>query len=174
AEENNRLMRIWFASNQNAANIYSEFLDGLMAVVDLYKQRVVQLHDKARTPRSTPAPDLFAMSVRGGLSEPETKLPSMPASKRLAIEGMRITWRNWQFRYGFNLREGLVLYEVSFDDRGKKRPILYRGSVASLVTLYGDRDDIWTPMEYSEEANFGLGSLSVGVQPGREVPGNAM
>ena len=173
-QESNRLMRVWFAASQNAANIYSEFVSGLMIVVDLYKQRVIQLHDKPRVPRSaSPALDLLSMSVRSGLSEPDSKPAPMPAPRRLAIEGTQITWRDWQFRFGFNLREGLVLYEVSFDDRGRKRPILYRGSVASLVTLYGDQDDIWAPMEYSEEANFGLGFLSVGVQPGREVPANA-
>jgi primary-amine oxidase len=172
--ENNRLMRVWFATNQNSANVYSAILGGLMAVVDLYKQQVVRLHDKAGPSGQASTYDLFNMGVRDGLSDTEPKPTANPARSRVSVDGNVIAWRDWQFRYGFNLREGLVLHEISFNDRGRKRPILYRASVSSLVTLYGDREEIWAPMEYSEEANFGLGSLSVGVQAGREIPPSAL
>ena len=43
-----------------------------------------------------------------------------------------MNWRNWRLRFGFNLREGLVLYQTSFDDAGRTRPILYRASVSEV------------------------------------------
>jgi primary-amine oxidase len=90
------------------------------------------------------------------------------------VEGNLVNWRNWRLRFGFNLREGLVLYQIGFDDAGRMRPILYRASVSEVLTAYGDPDQFWSWMLIFDEGCWGLGYLSVPVQPGREVPANAM
>ena len=48
-----------------------------------------------------------------------------------------MTWENWDFRVGFNGREGLVLYTIGYTQNGKRRPILYRASIAEMVVPYG-------------------------------------
>jgi primary-amine oxidase len=85
-----------------------------------------------------------------------------------------VTWQSWRLRFGFNLREGLVLYQVGFNDAGRLRPILYRASVSEVLTAYGDPDRFWSWMQIFDEGSFGLGYESTPVTPGREVPANAM
>jgi hypothetical protein len=48
------------------------------------------------------------------------------------VSGHLIEWANWSFRLGFNWREGLVLYLISWNENGRKRPILYRASLAEV------------------------------------------
>ena len=174
-DQTNRLMRVWFAADQNAVNIYSPVLNGVMAIVDLYSKRVIRLHDAAGVPPSATSPDaVFDLNIPEARSASPRQAPPQADRGPIQVDGAVVSWRNWQFRYGFNLREGLVLYQIAFNDHGRKRPIAYRASVANLVTLYADKHELWSSMEYSEEANFGLGYLSTDVRPGREVPYSAL
>lgn len=175
AQQGGRLVRAFFASDQKAVNEFSPFVDGLMAVVDVYGRRVVRFEDKPGVPSVHVPHDIFDRRVRGA-PERAHHAPRRPRGPRrdFAVERNTVTWRNWRFRYGYNLREGLVLYEVAVDDQGRKRPVLYRGSVSEIVTAYGDASDAWSWLELFDEGVFGIGASAVAVEPGREVPANAL
>jgi primary-amine oxidase len=85
-----------------------------------------------------------------------------------------VTWRNWRLRFGFNLREGLVLYQIGYEHEGRRRPIVYRASVSEVLTAYADPGEFWSWMQIFDAASFGLGYLSIAAEPGRQVPANAM
>ena len=173
AQQGGRLMRAFFASDQDAINEFSPFLDGLSAVVDLYARQVVRLDDNAGVPRSAVPHDIFDRKVRGAAGA--TREPrSRDGRRSFSVERNVVRWRNWQLRYGFNLREGLVLYQVGYEDQGRRRSILYRASVSEIVTAYGDASDFWSWLELFDEGVFGLGASAVAVEPGREVPANAL
>ena len=167
-------MRAFFASDQNAINDFSPFLDGLSAVVDLYARQVIKLEDVAGAPRIAVPHDIFDRKVRGVAAGAIREARSRDPRRTFSVDRNVVRWRNWQLRYGFNLREGLVLYQLAFDDNGRRRPILYRASVSEIVTAYGDASDFWSWLELFDEGVFGLGASSVAVQPGREVPANAV
>jgi primary-amine oxidase len=174
AQESGRLVRAFFASDQHAINEFSPFVDGLMAVVDLYAGRVIRLHDIPGAP-SVPVPhDIFAPKVRGPALRANPVMPMQKGPRNFTITGNVVAWQNWQFRVGFNLREGLVLHQVAYNDGGRKRSVLYRGSVAEVVTAYGDASEFWSWLELFDEGVFGLGATANAVQPGREVPANAV
>ena len=174
ARQGGRLMRAFFGSDQDAINEFSPFLDGLSAVVDLYAKQVVRLQDEAGAPRSAVPHDIFDRKVRGPAAAAPREPRSRDGRKSFSVERNVIRWRNWQLRYAFNLREGLVLYQVGFEDQGRRRSILYRASVSEIVTAYGDASDFWSWLELFDEGVFGLGASAVAVEPGREVPANAL
>jgi len=173
-QENNRLMRVLFASDQNAVGDSSPFVDDLMAVVDLYAKRVIRLRDLPGAPPRRVPHDVFDAKVRDAISAAGAALPRQGDGRSFSIDGQVVEWRNWRFRYGFNLREGLVLYQVGINDDGRMRPVLYRASVSEVLTSYLDPDEVWSWMRIFDEGCFGLGYLSAAVQPGREVPANAV
>ena len=142
-------------------------------MVDLYAKQVVRLQDEAGVPRSAVPHDIFDRKVRGPAAAAPREPRRRDARKSFSVERNVIRWRNWQLRYGFNLREGLVLYQVGFEDQGRRRSILYRASVSEIVTAYGDATDFWSWLELYDEGVFGLGASAVAVEPGREVPANA-
>lgn len=55
-----------------------------------------------------------------------------------SVEGNLVKWQKWQFRVGFNYREGLVLHQVGYHDGGRLRPVLYRASLVEMAVPYGD------------------------------------
>jgi primary-amine oxidase len=173
-QQGGRLMRAFFASDQNAINEFSPFLDGLSAVIDVYAKQVIRLDDVAGAPKIAVPHDIFDRKVRGPAPAGAVReLRSRDSRRSFSVERNVIRWRNWQLRYGFNLREGLVLYQVGFEDQGRRRSILYRASVSEIVTAYGDASDLWSWLELFDEGVFGLGASAVAVEPGREVPANA-
>jgi primary-amine oxidase len=174
AQQGGRLMRVFFASDQNAVNEFSPFLDGLMAVVDVYSRQIVRFDDNAGVPAVHVPHDVFDRKVRGAPERARRTPRARDVRRHFSVERSVVTWRNWQFRYGFNLREGLVLYEVAVEDHGRKRPVLYRGSVSEILTAYGDSRNFWSWLELFDEGVFGIGASAVAVEPGREVPANAL
>jgi Cu2+-containing amine oxidase len=54
------------------------------------------------------------------------------------VEGSLVRWQKWQFRVGFDVREGLVLHQLGYWDDGRLRPIMHRASVVEMVVPYGD------------------------------------
>ncbi|HEX4192251.1 MAG TPA: hypothetical protein VHY80_04095 [Stellaceae bacterium] len=172
ADNHGRLLRILFVSDQDAVNAFAPAVDGVMAVVDLFAHRVVQFADQPGTATVSAPHDIFDPKL---VAPPvQEDAPTAPPPKSIKRDGNTVAWGNWRFRFGFNLREGLVLYQVGFLDHGKLRPILYRASVSEVLTPYGDPSPGWSWMEYLDEGGFGLGYLSTGVRAGEEVPGNTL
>jgi primary-amine oxidase len=144
----------------------------MMAVVDVYGSRVVQFYDVPGGPNRKAPHDVFDAKVRAAPAKPLRPVEARGAN--FAIQGDAVRWADWHFRFSFNVREGLVLHQVGFDDHGRARSILYRASVSEVVSRYGDPTRAWPWMEFLDEGNFGLGRRSVPVARGREVPANAV
>ena len=64
------------------------------------------------------------------IDENPTRRPEL-----LGLTTNQITWADWTFRFGFDIREGLTLHQISID--GPRR-WCYRASVAEMVVPYAD------------------------------------
>ncbi len=172
-QESNRLLRVLFASDQDAGSDTSPFIDGVMAVVDLYAKKVIRFHDVAGVQSVHVPHDVFASDMHNSTAAAHALVTTQPGGRNFAVDGNVVSWQNWRFRFSFNLREGLVLHQVGFDDSGRTRSILYRASVSEVLTAYGDPNELWAWMQILDEGIFGLGYLSMPLQAGRQVPSNA-
>ena len=172
-DNRHRLMRVVFASDQNALNTGSPFLDGVMIIVDLYTKKVIRLVDRSGLINTKVPHDIFRLGYSAILDQTDHKA-GKPQARDIHIEDNLVSWRNWKFRYSFNLREGLVLYQIAVDDDGRWRSVVYRASVSETVTSYLDPSELWSWLDVMDEGGGGLGSDSVAVQPGREVPDTAV
>ncbi|KAK9452253.1 copper amine oxidase [Limtongia smithiae] len=63
-----------------------------------------------------------------------------PEGVSFKITGREIEWQNFKFHVGFNYREGIVLNNISYTDKGVVRPLFYRMSLAEMVVPYGNPD----------------------------------
>ncbi|CCX31810.1 Similar to Copper amine oxidase 1; acc. no. Q12556 [Pyronema omphalodes CBS 100304] len=68
--------------------------------------------------------------------------------------GAIIEWQKWRFRTGFNHREGMVLYELSYAGRD----IVYRVALSDMCIPYADPRS-----PYHKKAAFDLGDAGAGV-----------
>jgi len=130
-EEGRRLLRVLsFVKHRPADHPWAHPVDGLVAYVDLISREVVQIVDAGVLP--IPAEE-------GNFDDPEFTGPartsqrpieiSQPEGPSFTVDGNLVSWEGWTFRVGFDPREGLVLHQVSIQDR----PVVYRASVAEMV-----------------------------------------
>ncbi|KAK0663738.1 Copper amine oxidase 1 [Lasiodiplodia hormozganensis] len=63
---------------------------------------------------------------------------TQPEGVSFTMDGRFISWQNWKLHIGFNYKEGLVLSNVTFNDKGNERPIFWRISLAEMVVPYGN------------------------------------
>jgi primary-amine oxidase len=91
----------------------------------------------------------------------------------VGVAGNEVTWDRWRLRVGVDPRRGLEIHDVSFEDAGRRRPILYSGSISEIIAPYGDPTfSTWYPRD---EGDYGMGiySMNSAVQL-NDVPANAV
>ncbi len=160
-EHGRRLVRApSFARSHAADNGYAHPLEGLIAYVDLIDRRVVKLVDEE--PVTVPAEDgTYGRAL--GLPERRDLKPLdivQPEGPSFEVDGHEVRWHKWRFRIGTNAREGLVLHQVSFDDGGVEREILYRASISEMVVPYADPGPGWFWRSAFDVGEYGLGKLA--------------
>lgn len=170
-----RALRALFADRQGGKNDYGPYLDGLMALVDLYEGKVISVSDSGGAQAHEKIPhDIFDPKVLGPKLPSAPLTISPPVSRDLRFTGNRVRWGQWDFRYSFNQREGLVLHQIGYVDAGKPRSICYRAAVSEMLVPYSDPSKGWVWREFFDSGEYGLGYLSSQVNPGKELPANAL
>ena len=129
-------------------------IEGVVAVIDLNAKQVVRVEDYG----VVPLPPRPANWARSFVTRSRTDLKPLDVSQSqgpsFSVTGHLVRWQKWAFCVGFNPREGLVLFTVSYDNR----PIMYRGSIAEMIVPYAD------PREASYRKNaFDMGEYGVGM-----------
>ncbi len=170
-----RAVRTLFADRQGGHNDYGPYVEGLMALVDIYAGTILAIVDKPGARAHVEVPlDVFSPAVLG---PPEPAHDVSVAPKTIAAlhrDGHHVTWGRWSFRYGFNQREGLVLYSIGFDDGGTTRSICYRMSISEMLVPYADPSPGWIWREFFDSGEYGLGLMSIQTRAGKELPDNAL
>ncbi len=139
-------------------NGYARPVEGLTAVVDLNRMQVYRIEDNEVIPLPPEAGNYsrqYIAPYRGDVKPLEITQPDGPS---FAVAGHQIQWQKWKFRIGFTPREGLVLYQVTYTDDGRDRPLLYRASLCDMVVPYGDPH----PNHFRKNA-FDCGEYGIGL-----------
>ena len=122
------------------SNPYARFVDGLQPIVDLNAMELLELGDTG----AVPLPDTMGEYVPPSHSRPaDARGPQAdrgdPArGSSVQVDGYEVRWQKWSMRLGFNLREGLTIHAVGYEDQGRVRPIAHRMSFAEMVVPYRD------------------------------------
>lgn len=158
-EKGIRLSRalVWLRSSPHS-NGYAKPLDGVVPVIDLNKMEVLKIEDFG-TATIPPEPGEYASEF---IPQFRTDIKPLeiiqPEGASFTVRGHLVLWQKWQFRIGFTPREGVVLYTIGYEDKGRLRPIIYRASLAEMVVPYGDPS-----LQHFRKNAFDLGEHGVGM-----------
>ncbi len=116
-------------------------VDGVTVMVDVVTREVLDVIDYVDLPvpqedGNFHLPEWVGKPPRAGLTPIEITQPEGP-SFTIDDDGV-LSWAGWQLQVSFDQREGLVFHNVSLDDDGVQRPVLYRASIAEMMVPYGD------------------------------------
>ncbi|WP_223359801.1 primary-amine oxidase [Leifsonia sp. ZF2019] len=116
-------------------------VDGVTVMVDVVTREVLDVIDYVEFPvpeedGNFHLPEWVGTPPRAGLKPIEITQPEGP-SFTVDEDGV-LSWAGWELQVSFDQREGLVFHNVSIDDDGVQRPVLYRASIAEMMVPYGD------------------------------------
>ena len=167
-----RLMRAVSYLKDGQVNFYGRPVEGLVALVNMNTEQVVEVSDSGVVPFAPPSQELDEKST--GLREPPKRLSiQQPDGPGFQVDGHEVRWQNWVFRYAMHPREGLVLHTVSYTDAGRSRPILYRAGLSEMVVPYGDADSNWRWRAAFDVGEYSVGRLASQIEPSTDAPENA-
>jgi primary-amine oxidase len=160
-----RIVRALSYYSGAGANIDAHPVEGVVAEVDLTAGRIIEMLDTNRDAQvSRENFELDPASNRLLRSAPAPLTISQP-QPAFQIDDGEVRWQKWRFRFALHPREGLVLYTVGYEDGGRVRSILYRGSVSEMVVPYGDPSGAWFFRNSFDAGELGLGSSASPLRP---------
>lgn len=167
-EEGRRMLRaLSFLRHRKSDHPWAHPIDGVVAYVDLTAREVVDLVDHERRPIPEEEGNFddptYVGPARTILRPIEITQPEGPS---FSVDGDVVQWAGWSLRIGFDPREGLVLYQISFRDGERDRPVMYRASVAEMVVPYAHPGPVRYWQNYFDAGEYLLGqqanSLALG------------
>lgn len=150
-------------------NPYARPIEGVVVTVDMSRRQVVGMVDTLRRPVTT---DTGNAEVKRLPLKP--LLVSEPQGSNVTLNGRRVSWQGWHFCAALAPREGLVLYDVRYEDAGVLRPIAYRMSLSELFVPYGVPDANWVFRGAFDVGEYNLGLSAQSMGPNRDVSENAL
>lgn len=176
-----RLLRcLSFYRPPGAKNPFARPVEGVIVVFDPQENKVLRVEDSGL---SAPVQkdlrgemDPATVNAQLGSLRPPLKplVVSQPQGSNIQVQGHQVRWDNWQFRFSMHPREGLVLHDLRYLDRGNWRQVLYRGALSEMVVPYGDPAPNWNWRNAFDLGEYGVGRLANTLRPGFEVPAHAL
>jgi len=171
-EDGRRMVRVLaFRQEREHDYVWAHPVDGIAAYVDLIERKVFEIVDEFELPVPDESGDYDDPAVRGPLREGLRPIEiTQPEGPSFTLDGHLLRWQGWSMRIGFDAREGLVLHQVSLDDGGRTRPVIYRASVPEMVVPYGDpRFRYW--QTYFDTGEYLLGKWANALERGCDCLG---
>ncbi len=179
-----RLARLLtFVRSGEHENGYARPVEGLIVTIDMDTWEVLDVtdHGVVPLPPSTGNFEAEFFSREGnyplieGYREAMKPIEiSQPQGSSVSIDGHSLSWGPWRLEIGYTPREGVVLHDVRYVDKGKTRPILYRGSLAEMYVPYGDPAATHWNKNVFDEGEYGLGVLANSLELGCDCVGEIL
>jgi primary-amine oxidase len=176
-----RLIRpLTFVRSKEDENGYARPVEGLIVLVDLDRMEVIDVRDHGVVPLPEHAGNyLPEFMLEPGNRPAHTALRddvepieiTQPHGPSFTVDGHSVSWQKWRLRIGYTPREGLVLHQIGYEDRGRLRPIIYRASLSEMYIPYGDPAPTHRIKNVFDMGEYGVGFLLNPLQLGCDCLG---
>ena len=172
-EQGRRLQRIRCSEGRGFSNRGAHPIEGLITLWDSEEQKVIRVIDTGAVPVPRGNADYDAGAIRP--REVPGPISVQQPVHGFQIDGNRVSWQNWNFHFRVDPKMGVVVTNVSYNDGGKIRSVLYEGSLAEIFVPYQDPAEGWYHTTFIDmgEGNTWGGVASV-LEPGGDCPDNAV
>lgn len=129
-----------------------------------------------RRPLSKAAPTNWHakhIEMNGGFNKSLKPLDIVqPEGVSFNVQGRELTWVNWKLHIGFNYREGIVLNNITFNEKGTERPLFWRLSLSEMVVPYGNPDHPHQRKHAFDLGEYGAGYMTNSLSLGCDCKGS--
>mgnify|MGYP003598714174 CR=1 FL=1 len=172
-QQQDRLLKIVSYLDVGDGNYWAHPIENLVAVLDLVQKKIIKVEDHGVIPVPMKATAYDGSDRKPGAARKPLEITE-PKGKNYTITGNTLRWHNWDFHLRVDSRVGLSLSTVTFNDKGTKRKVMYEGSLGGMIVPYGDPDVGWYFKAYLDSGEYGMGTLTSPIEPGKDAPENAI
>ncbi|WP_313817526.1 primary-amine oxidase [Citricoccus sp.] len=174
-ESGRRILRgLAFHQQHETDSAWAHPIDGLVGYVDVAHRSVDQVIDLGVVP--VPA-------EHGNYTDPELTGPVRTSQRPIEITqpegpsftvtgGNHVEWEKWSLDVGFDMREGLVLHNIAFQDGERRRTVLDRAAISEMVVPYGDPSPIRSWQNYFDTGEYLVGQWANSLELGCDCLGD--
>jgi primary-amine oxidase len=158
SEEGQRIAygHCWLGA-EDGDNPYAYPIANLHPVIDLRARKVLRVDDFGIVPLPpAPAKVHHRQELRADLKPLHISQPDGPS---FTVDGHEVRWQKWRFHVGFNVREGVVLNQIGYEDGGRVRSIMHRAALSEMVVPYGDPTGGNFRRNAFDTGEYGVGQL---------------
>jgi primary-amine oxidase len=172
-EEGYRFRRAEFFYKDSASSS-DRVIENVTAEVNLNTGAVVGFTDGDIVPIPPVGAGIDGMQVEKTREAPKPFIITQPQGASFEVRGQEVRWQHWRFRFGLHPREGLILYTVGYEDEGRLRSVMYRGSCSEMVVPYGDPSFGWFFRNAFDAGEDSFGRLASPLESLTDYPPNAV
>jgi len=173
-EKGRRILRgLAFVQDFPEDSAWAHPVDGLVAYVDVVSKEVTQVLDLGVVPIPAEHGNYTDPGLTGPLRTTQKPINiTQPDGPSFTVTGgNHIEWEKWSLDVGFDVREGVVLYNLAFQDGDRKRSIINRASIAEMVVPYGDPSPIRSWQNYFDTGEYLVGQYANSLELGCDCLG---
>jgi primary-amine oxidase len=172
-DHTHRLTRpLCFLRSDPTDNGYAHPIEGIRPVVDLNLMQVIRVEEYGKWPLPPNPGNYSVEKVAHHRTDIKPLEITQPEGPSFTSDGNHIAWQNWDCVIGFNAREGLTIHHARYFNQGRKRPILYRGSLTEMVVPYGDPRPTQARKNAFDVGEYGMGMCANSLQLGCDCLGH--
>jgi primary-amine oxidase len=163
---------IWYHSVPGG-NPYAHLVAGLKLIVDMNTMQLLEIDDDGAIDEAPVMGEYIPGLIPGQRVRDDltTLHITQPDGVSFSLDDGELRWQRWTMRLGFNYREGPVIYQVQYDDQGRRRDVAYRMSFAEMVVPYRDPTfDHYRRTAY-DIGEWGLGFMTTSLELGCDCLG---
>ncbi len=173
-EKGRRILRgLAFYQNFPEDSAWAHPIDGLVAYVDIVNKTVDQVLDFGIMPVPAEHGNYTDPELTGELRTTQKPIEiTQPEGPSFTVTGgNHIEWEKWSFDVGFDVREGVVLHNIGFQDGDRTRSIIKRASIAEMVVPYGDPSPVRSWQNYFDTGEYLVGQYANSLELGCDCLG---
>ncbi|WP_448953860.1 copper amine oxidase [Labrys neptuniae] len=174
--KNSRLMKVPCYQNPKGSNYYAKPIEGLFAVYDIGKHKVLQVVDTGVVP--APKDDWGYTEAEVAKREPlrpETNAAtlSQPKGGNFKLSGSHLEWDLFRLNFRTDKRPGLVVSNLDVNDGGTWRSVIYQSYLSEVFVPYMDPSQGWYWRTYMDSGEYGFGLFMTPLKAGIDCPSYA-
>jgi primary-amine oxidase len=170
--EGRRLMRaLVFVRDEADDSPYAHPIENFIVIVDLNTGEVVQLQDDQAIPVPSASGNYLPKYVGPARTDLKPISITQPEGASFTVTGNHVQWADWSFRVGFTPREGLVLHQLKFRNKGVERPVINRASLSEMVVPYGDTAPVQAKKNAFDSGEYNIGNMANSLTLGCDCTG---
>jgi primary-amine oxidase len=142
-------------------------VDGVVAFVDITRGVALDVQDHFDLPVPAERADLDQATHPHAVRDLKPIEITQPEGPSFTVEDDVVRWAGWEFRVGFDAREGLVLNQLSIDGRS----VVHRASIAEMVVPYADPSPVRFWQNYFDVGEYLFARFSNSLELGCDCLG---